>query len=86
MYFSSKRLNPPSFLPAPLKIYSITRDFGEDSDGTKSVESESASEEESSNDKDSSTGTFFIHFSVPYVKFSSYCHDILNLSFCLVTD
>ena len=41
-----------------LSIYSITRDFGEDSDGTKSVESESASEEESVNDKDSSsTGT-----------------------------
>ena len=34
------------------------RDFGEDSDGIKSVESESASEEESGNDKDSSAGSF----------------------------
>ncbi|CAB4020741.1 Hypothetical predicted protein [Paramuricea clavata] len=49
------------------------RDFGEDSDGTKSVESESASEEESSNDKDSSTDEIVVP-----VKISPRC-DVCGL-------
>jgi hypothetical protein len=68
-------------LPTPiLHICSITRGFGEDSDGTKSVESESASEEESGNDKDSSTGAFVVDFGAPghISNFSRQLQDITH--------